>query len=101
MVLRLEELSTPADAGAAVSDATEIRTAIEMGVDVTLLVANLRRTPLERIQRHDEQARFRSSVQSRTTAPGVRAKLAMLRLEEKVLALGLTLDEVLKPSDAQ
>ena len=76
----------------------EVVAAAAMGIDITLLVANLRRPPYERIRRHSEHARFRVEIQARTLPPHVRAALERTRLEQKVQALGFTLDQVLEPT---
>ena len=62
--------------------------AIEHGIDVTLLLANLKLTPAQRIARLDRLNRFAADVQRRTVPAKIREALARRRLEEKLEALG-------------
>ncbi len=62
--------------------------AIEHGIDVTLLMANLELTPAQRIARLDQLNRFAAEVQRRTVPAKVREAMARKRLQEKLEALG-------------
>lgn len=62
--------------------------AIAAGVDVTMLEANLRLTPAERIAQMLEATRFIVEAQQRTVPEHVRVASARARLEEKLAALG-------------
>lgn len=57
------------------------------GIDVTLLEANLRRTPAERIRELVAMNRFQAAVQARAVPEAVRARLARAELEAKFGAL--------------
>ncbi len=62
--------------------------AIEAGVDVSLLLRNLRLTPAQRIAQLQSLLRFQADVQERTVPAPVRAALEARRLREKLDALG-------------
>lgn len=57
------------------------------GIDVTLLAANLRRTPAERIREMVAMNRFLAGVQGRAVPEAVRARLERAELEAKFGAL--------------
>ena len=56
--------------------------AIDFGVDITLLEANLRLTPAERIRELVAMNRFREDMQSRTLSPEMRRRLEDAELRE-------------------
>ncbi len=62
--------------------------AIEVGVDVTLLLHNLRLGPRERLVQAQQQQRFADAVRQRVVPARVRAQLDRERLWEKIDALG-------------
>lgn len=65
--------------------------AIEFGIDVTLLEANLMLTPAERLRELVAMNRFHERIQSRTLTPAQRADIDAAELE---LKFGPLLDEV-------
>lgn len=60
----------------------------ELGVDVTLIGANLRLSPRDRIRNADAHRRFAAQVQARTVSATLQAALDRARLLEKIEALG-------------
>lgn len=65
------------------SEASAWQAAIDFGIDVTLLEANLRRTPVERLRELVAMNRFHAEVQVRTVAAELRHRLDVQRLKEK------------------
>ena len=65
--------------------------AIEFGIDVTLLEANLALTPAQRLRELVAMNRFHEQIQSRTLTPSERAKNDARELE---LKFGPFLDEL-------
>jgi hypothetical protein len=81
-------LETIADAGRALGDyGPGWSDAIALGIDVTLIERNLRRSPAERIQAASEHLLLRAEIQSRTVAGSIAAELAEKRRKEKIAAL--------------
>ena len=57
--------------------------AIEFGIDVTLLEANLALTPAQRLRELVAMNRFHEQIQSRTLTPSQRAEIDSRELELK------------------
>jgi len=57
--------------------------AIDFGIDVTLLEANLQRTPAERLRELTAMNRFHAEVQARTVPAELRRRLDAERVKEK------------------
>jgi hypothetical protein len=57
--------------------------AIAFGIDVTLLEANLDRSPMERLQELIEMNRLCAEFQARTLPPETRARLEKAELHDK------------------
>jgi hypothetical protein len=86
---QLADAQTPADAARSLrSSGPSWDAAIELGIDVTLLLANLRLSPRERLEQAQAHQRFADAVQQRTVPAHVRARLERERLWEKIDALG-------------
>jgi hypothetical protein len=62
--------------------------AIELGVDVTLILRNLELTPHERLRQAAQHQHFIDAVQRRTVPAELREQLEHQRLWEKIDALG-------------
>ena len=87
--MRLSELETTQDAARTLpSYGPGWDAAIEAGVDVTMIEANLRLSPAERIAQMMEATRFIVEVQQRTVPEHVRSAREEARLREKLAALG-------------
>jgi hypothetical protein len=85
----LAQVQTPAEAARGLrSSGASWDAAIEFGVDVTLLIDNLRTSPQERLAQAAEHQRFADAVQQRTVPASLRARLERARLWEKIEALG-------------
>lgn len=67
----------------AISRPTAWQAAIDFGVDVTLLVANLKRTPAERLRVLVAMNRFQDSVQARTVPDDIHRRLDLDALTAK------------------
>ena len=61
--------------------------AIDFGIDVTLLEANLARTPAQRLQDLVAMNRLQQELQARTLTPAQRAAIDAIELEQKFGAL--------------
>lgn len=82
-------MQTPADAARSLrSSGASWEAAIESGIDVTLLLGNLRLSPRERLEQAEEHQRFADALQQRIVPAPVRARLECERLREKIDALG-------------
>jgi len=64
-------------------------TALELGIDVSLLEANLRLTPAERLQAHLRQLRLQESLQAANLSVEQRQAIELRRLREKLARYGL------------
>lgn len=87
---KLEDLQTSEDAGRAVADASSGECwehAIATGIDMTLLLRNLRRSPAERIKHAAAHLRAVAAIQARTVPLRVRVSGARERRAMKVRAL--------------
>ena len=62
--------------------------AIELGVDVTMILHNLERSPGQRLAQAAQHQRFIDEVQRRTVPAELREQLERERLWEKIDALG-------------
>ena len=62
--------------------------AIEMGVDVMMILRNLELSPQQRLEQADRHQRFIDDVRRRTISPELREQLERERLWEKIDALG-------------
>ena len=71
--------------------------AIEFGIDVTLLEANLRRTPAERIADLVAMNQMQARIQARTLDEGARRRLDEAELRAK---FGELIDELNRRLDA-
>ena len=88
--LELEELRTSDDAARAVADASAgpcWDQAAAAGIDMTLLLRNLRRTPAERIAHAAAHRRAVAAMQARTVPRWVRLAAERDRRAEKAAAL--------------
>ncbi|PRQ03139.1 hypothetical protein [Enhygromyxa salina] len=68
-------------------DGSAWQQAIDFGIDVTLLDANLARTPAQRLQELVAMNRLQAQLQSRTLTPDRRAAIDALELQQKFGAL--------------
>lgn len=65
------------------SDSSAWQAAIDFGVDVTLLAANLERTPAERLRELVAMNRFQDELQARTVPGELRRRLDLEALTAK------------------
>jgi hypothetical protein len=80
---------TPTDAARSLpSYGPEWDAAIELGVDVAMILHNLELSPEQRLEQAARHQRFIDDVQQRTVPPELREQLQRERLWEKIDALG-------------
>jgi hypothetical protein len=83
------DFGTPAEAARSLpSHGPEWDAAIELGVDVMMILRNLELSPSARLEQAARHQRFMVDVQRRTLSPQLREQLELERLWEKVDALG-------------
>jgi hypothetical protein len=83
------DFGTPAEAARSLpSHGPDWDAALELGVDVMMILRNLELSPRERLEQAARHQRFISDVQRQTLSPELREQLELERLWEKIDALG-------------